>query len=47
VSGAFRAGDVAGLARSLAAAFDLRLVTLPDGNLLLADDNPGERTSPK
>lgn len=47
VSGAFRAGDVAGFARSLAAAFDLRLVTLSDGNLLLADDNPGDRTSPK
>lgn len=47
VSGAFRAGDVAGLARSLAAAFDLRLVTLPDGNLLLVDDNPADRTSPK
>lgn len=47
VSGAFRADDVAGLARSLAAAFDVRLVTLPDGNLLLADDNSGERTSPK
>lgn len=47
VSGAFRAGDVAGLARSLATAFDLRLVTLPDGNLLLLDDNPSDRTSPK
>ena len=47
VSGAFRADDVAGLARSLAAAFDLRLVTLPDGNLLLADDNQSYRTSPK
>ena len=42
-SGAFRAGDVAGLARSLAAAFDLRLVPLPDGDLLLVDDNPGDR----
>jgi transmembrane sensor len=35
VTGAFRAGDVAGLARSLAAAFDLRLVGQPDGSLLL------------
>lgn len=43
VSGAFRAGDVAALARSLAAAFDLRLVTLSDGNLLLVDDDPGDR----
>lgn len=37
VSGAFRAGDVAGLARGLAAAFDLRIVTQPDGGLLLVD----------
>lgn len=37
VSGAYRAGDVTGFARSLAAAFDLRLVTLADGNILLAD----------
>jgi transmembrane sensor len=41
VSGAFRVGDVAGLARSLAAAFELRVVTLPDGSLLLAEANPG------
>lgn len=40
VSGAFRAGDVAGLARSLAAAFDLRLVRQPDGDLLLVEANP-------
>lgn len=44
VSGAFRAGDVAGLARSLAAAFDLRVISQPDGSLLLVDANPGERT---
>ena len=45
VTGAFRAGDVAGLARSLAAAFGLRLVTLPDGSLLLADAKPGDSLS--
>lgn len=45
VSGAFRAGDVTGLARSLAAAFELRLVTLPDGNLLLTDANPRTRST--
>ena len=43
VTGAFRAGDVAGLARSLAAAFDLRLVTLADGSLLLVRSNSDER----
>ncbi len=37
VSGAYRAGDVIGFARSLAAAFSLRLETQPDGNLLLVD----------
>lgn len=36
VTGAYRAGDVAGFARSLAAAFGLRLETQPDGSLLLA-----------
>ena len=41
VSGAFRAGDSAGLARSLAAAFDLRIITQPDGNLLLVDSKQG------
>jgi transmembrane sensor len=35
ISGAYRAGDVAGFARSLAAAFGLRLETQPDGNLLV------------
>jgi len=45
VSGAFRAGDVAGLARSLAAAFDLRMISQPDGSLLLVDANPGGRAS--
>ena len=43
VSGAFHAGDAAGLARSLAAAFDLRVVGQPDGSLLLVGTNPGER----
>ena len=37
VSGAYRAGDVIGFARSLAAAFSLRLEPQPDGNLLLVD----------
>lgn len=37
VSGAYRAGDVSGFARSLATAFDLRLDTRPDGSLLLVD----------
>lgn len=41
VSGAFRAGDVAGFARSLATAFDLRVVRQPDGDLLLVDASPG------
>jgi transmembrane sensor len=44
VSGTFRAGDIAGLARSLAAAFDLRVITQPDGSLLLVDAKPGDRT---
>jgi transmembrane sensor len=35
VTGTYRAGDVAGLARSLAAMFDLRLETLEDGSFLL------------
>lgn len=43
VSGAFRAGDIAGLARSLAAAFDLRVITQPDGSLLLVESKPGDR----
>lgn len=37
VSGAYRAGDLNGFARSLAAAFSLRLETRPDGSLLLVD----------
>lgn len=45
VSGGFRAGDSTGLARSLAAAFDLRVVTQPDGSLLLVDANPSERAT--
>ena len=44
VSGAFRAGDISGFARSLAAAFDLRIVSQPDGSLLLVDATSGERT---
>lgn len=44
VSGAFRAGDSAGFARSLATAFDLRIVSEPDGSLLLVDASPSERT---
>ena len=35
VSGAYRAGDTAGFARSLAAAFGLALRTQADGQLLL------------
>ena len=42
VNGAFRAGDTTGFATSLAVAFDLRLVRLPDGNLLLAPADPVE-----
>ncbi|MBX3562701.1 MAG: FecR domain-containing protein [Sphingomonas sp.] len=37
VSGAYRAGDVAGFARSLAAAFELRVEPRPDGHLVLVD----------
>ena len=44
VNGAFRAGDVAGFARSLATAFDLRVVRQPDGSLLLVDASTGDRT---
>ena len=40
VSGAYRAGDVAGFARSLAAAFGLRLETRPNGVILLAEPEP-------
>lgn len=36
VTGAFRAGDTAGLARALAAAFDLSLARARDGNLILS-----------
>jgi transmembrane sensor len=36
VTGAFRAGDTSGLARALAAAFDLSLQQRPDGNLMLS-----------
>jgi transmembrane sensor len=43
VSGAFRAGDVAGFAQSLATAFELRVVRQPDGNLLLVDASPSGR----
>lgn len=47
VSGAFRAGDAAGLARSLAAAFNLRIVAQPDGNLLLVDAGQAARPPAK
>jgi transmembrane sensor len=40
VTGAYRAGDAAGLARGLAAAFDLRLSTDPDGNPRLSREAP-------
>lgn len=43
VSGAFRAGDIANFARSLATAFELRVVRQPDGNLLLVDASPSDR----
>lgn len=43
VTGAFRAGDVAGLARSLEAAFGLRLTVQPDGNLLLLARDAGDQ----
>ena len=36
VTGAFHAGDTAGFARALAAAFHLALVRTPDGNFLLS-----------
>lgn len=36
VTGAFRAGDTAGLAKALSAAFGLRLHSSPDGRLILA-----------
>lgn len=36
VTGAFRAGDTAGFAKALAAAFDLSLRQDPDGNLILS-----------
>jgi len=43
VSGAYRAGDVSGFARSLAAAFSLRLDILPNGNLRLVDPSAAAR----
>lgn len=43
VSGAYRAGDIAGFARSLAMAFDLRLVRQAGGTLLLVEADPGGR----
>lgn len=43
ISGAFRPGDAAGLARSLAAAFDLHIARQPDGNLLLFGTDPDNR----
>lgn len=42
VTGAFRRGDVEGLARSLAATFGLRMEVRPNGNFRLVDpDAPG------
>lgn len=40
VTGAFRAGDTAGLAKALAAAFHLSLRAAPDGNLVLSPKGP-------
>ena len=40
VTGAFRAGDTAGLARALAAAFNLSLGQTPNGNFLLSPSSP-------
>ena len=40
VTGAYRAGDAAGLARSLAVAFDLDVRTDPDGHLVLSRREP-------
>jgi transmembrane sensor len=40
VTGAFRAGDSAGLAKALAAAFGLSLEQHPDGNLILSRSVP-------
>jgi transmembrane sensor len=45
VTGAFRAGDVMGLAKALAAAFHLSLAAEPDGNLLLSEK--ADRNDPK
>lgn len=47
LSGAFRAGDIAGFANSLAAAFDLRVIAQPDGSVLLVDAKTGDRTPSK
>ena len=43
ISGAYRAGDVGGFARSLAAAFGLRLEAQADGSLLLTEPDPTAR----
>lgn len=48
VSGAYRAGDVTGFARSLAAAFHLQLDARPDGTLVLVDPGgPRETPAPR
>jgi len=39
VTGAFHAGDSAGLAKAVAAALDLKLEPLPNGNVLLSRKN--------
>lgn len=43
VTGAYRAGDVAGFARSVAAMWELRLHTRTDGSLLLSEADPPDR----
>jgi transmembrane sensor len=47
VTGAFRAGDTGGFARSLAEAFDLKVERQPDGNLLLVDADPAGPPPPR
>lgn len=44
VSGAYRAGDVSGFARSLATAFDLRVDSRPDGTIVLVDPGAPRET---
>ncbi|MGQ0588634.1 MAG: FecR family protein [Sphingosinicella sp.] len=44
VSGAYRAGDVSGFARSLATAFHLRVDSRPDGTIVLVDPGAPRET---